>query len=299
MTTEQQNFIDTELGPMEKHPNGDYCITNGKINLESRSTARVFNQDKIPNVSTETGHGSWYCYDTLGLFLGLLLSKGYQIELTFKNPGSNILVLSNIYSKIDDDAIIGGHGTVIKQAWRDTLHWTKDNREYVVTLSDIVGIKAWLSPLVINHQTSRTHRDERSVARLEAEVNGNKLTYSYTTAVLHTVYQLAARDSSWLNPSNTRDKGLTNIHQSAIGQGSWLVKTCKDIVSILYVTAMDRNLHVSNDALTITEERLMSVSRISVSFEKVSDIMSSYLNKFSRYSPIAFQEAMEARNHPQ
>lgn len=184
-------FRQTEIGSMHRvggfwYIESDRPATNGD----------VFGHSKIPGLSNAIGKHSTRIISTLPLLMGVLMAKGYDLRINFKDPDTQIVSFGEDggISMAQGNMIHGSLGATVTQAWSGAFAYKDRNGcTYAIQLNAIDSVEAYHSPLNLRHTSSSTsckELREMSVAWMSFKVENDRLTFDYGTRILGLIHSL-------------------------------------------------------------------------------------------------------------
>lgn len=296
MTTETKPLetLDTEIGVMTKHEDGNWKIENVRYKRNDRHSSYMFNRDVIKGVDRDAGGGSRYCFGDVALALGILMTEGYQLIIDYKPGSTGLIKLGSLIELRADDTIIIPKKLRILQAWRGVLRWESDGVEYMINTSEVQSFRGFLSPFRILGKWSLAKCREVSVAYIQGRFDEEFFSFDFETNILDTVYRLAHKETSaWMSSSRTRDAGKQPWPLRMITPGVYLVNTPKEIASILYWRGMTDGgmCHIPDVYLESNGERAMAIRGNDLDFYETREFLSLMVSKLRSYAPEAYAES--------
>lgn len=226
----------TELGMFTKKANW----WTARFEFESKdqwSRANFFGHDKVPGLSYEINEGSWYISDPRSLIIGLLMAKGWQLQLVFTDPNDHVFEISERQTqqvKNDRTFHLNEHEGEITQAWRGVVQWKSEHRRYMLDTTKLERVRAYLSPVHLGRDHGKNICN--SVAYMDIFFHDRNVDIDMQTRILHVLYEMKFERYYSGDHFGTRDNGteVSNWNRLLSNSGVFLVRNHSEIIDILY-----------------------------------------------------------------
>lgn len=287
----------TELGMFTKKSNWWTARFEFAPN-DKWSRANFFGHDKVPGLRYEINEGSWYVSDPRSLIIGLLLTKGWQLQLVFKNPEDTVFEISDRQTQqVKNNRLmhLNEREGEVTQAWREVVQWTTENRRYMLDTTKLERVRAYLSPVHLGdkHGTNLCN----SVAYMDIFFHDRNVDIDMQTRILHVLYDLKFERYYSGDSHGTRNNGteIVNWNRLLNNSGVFLVRNHSEIIDILYAGSSlssgqcMKHLYTLGDASRQHDvERLMLPQSFGhVQFMDATEALRGIISRFSLRTPRA------------